>query len=148
MSIDFRKAEYIDLNTVFKNICIFPFFFTLLAINLLSNFKLLFFLKRNYLKEFLDKIKEKYKRDFSFFLTKIEKTYFNSKPFDDLSLNYNSPLINSLDNNIVFYTSNICESYIRTLNLRFVGSCKSILIFERCIKEIIEIYKNRNIYQE
>ena len=48
----------------------------------------------------------------------------------------------------MFYTSNICESYNRTLNLRFVATYKTILNFERLIKEIIEKYENRNIYQE
>ena len=40
------------------------------------------------------------------------------------------------------------EGYNRTLNLRFVGSCKSILNFEKCIKQVIQIYDNRSIYQE
>ena len=48
----------------------------------------------------------------------------------------------------MFYTSNICESYNRTLNLRFVAAYKRILNFERLIKEIVEKYENRNIYQE
>ena len=96
----------------------------------MANFKLLY-LNRNYLKEFFNKIKRKYnKKDFSNLLTKFENTYFNSKPFDDLSWNYNSALINNLDNSIMFYTNNICESYNRTLNLRFVVAYKNILNFE------------------
>ena len=95
----------------------------------MENSKLLC-LKRNYLKEFFNKIKTKFKKDFSNLLTKFENTYFNSKPFDDLSWNYNSALINNLDNSIMFYTKNICESYNRTLNLRFVVAYKSILNFE------------------
>ena len=70
MSIDFSKAEYIALNNVFKNICILPFFFHFisnlvkklpdiksknkskkkLSLELLANFILLYFVKRNYLK--------------------------------------------------------------------------------------------------
>ena len=48
----------------------------------------------------------------------------------------------------MLFTNKICGSYNRTLNLRFVGAYKSILNFDRCIKEIIEICENRNIYQE
>ena len=59
-----------------------------------------------------------------------------------------SSLIKNLDNSSILYANSICESYNRTLNLRFVDSCKSILNFEKSIKKLIEIYDNRNVYQE
>ena len=114
----------------------------------MANFKLICFVKRDTISEFFNKIKLKYNNDYSKFLKKFEKNYFKCKPYNELYWNYNSALINNLDNSIMFYTNSICESYNRTLNLRFVGSCKSILNFERCIKEVFERYENRNIYQE
>lgn len=127
--------EYKALNKVFNNICILPCFFHFIsnivkklpdlksknknkkkiALDLLANFKLLCFVKRETITEFFNKIKNKYNNNYSSFLKKFEKTYFKSNPFNGLYWNYNPALINNLDNSIMFYTNNICESYNRTL---------------------------------
>ena len=48
----------------------------------------------------------------------------------------------------MFFTNNICESYNRTLNLKFIGGCKSLYNFERSLKEVITLYNNTPVYQE
>ena len=62
--------------------------------------------------------------------------------------NYNSLLINSVNNNILFYTNNITESFNRTLNKKYIGFCRTMLKFNNAIIDTINLYKMHNIYQE
>ena len=63
--------------------------------------------------------------------------------------NYNDIFVNNMDNHILFYTNNICESMNRTLNMKFIGGCKTFFNFKNCIIDIIDIYeKNNKVYQE
>ena len=63
-------------------------------------------------------------------------------------MNYNSYNINTFDNEIQFYTNNICESFNRTLNLKYVGTCKTIFNFKNSIKDTISIYSKNKLYVE
>ena len=48
-----------------------------------------------------------------------------------------------MDNHILFYTNNICESMNRTLNMKFVGGCKTFYNFKNCVIDIIEMYEKK-----
>ena len=53
-----------------------------------------------------------------------------------------------MSDNIFFYTNNICESFNRSLNSQYIGKTKTIFHFKSAIKNLIEIYNVKNIYQE
>lgn len=45
-----------------------------------------------------------------------------------------------------FFTNNICESMNRTLNIKYIGGCKTFYAFNNCI---FDFYSNKHdIYQE
>ena len=70
------------------------------------------------------------------------------KPFSELCWNYSIAEINNLNDNIFFYTNNICESFNRSLNSQYIGKTKTIFHFKSAIKNLIEIYNIKNIYQK
>ena len=53
-----------------------------------------------------------------------------------------------MSDNIIFYTNNICESFNRSLNSQYIGKTKTFFHFKSAIKNLIEIYNVKNIYQE
>ena len=55
--------------------------------------------------------------------------------------NYNNNFVNNMDNHIMFYKYNICESMNITLDMKFLGGCKAVFNFKNCIIDIIYIYE-------
>ena len=98
ITIDFNKACFKAIFKLFKNINIIPCYFHLmkncykklpklkrknpnqkLALDLISNIKILCFIKKDEVKEFFNKIKAKYNKKFNNFLKYFEKNYIISK---------------------------------------------------------------------
>ena len=48
--------------------------------------------------------------------------------------------LNPLDINHYFFTSDICQSTNRNLNMYYNGACKTILSLECAIKKLITLY--------
>ena len=62
--------------------------------------------------------------------------------------NYNTLIENNLDNQILFYTNIIVESFYRTLNKKYVGYYKTIFNFKNAIKDVIYLYNSKNTYKD
>ena len=62
----------------------------------------------------------------------------NNKKFSFHIWNYNHVILNSINNNnMIFYTNNICESFNRTLNKKYIGYCKTMYNFKMCIYDTV-----------
>jgi len=108
------------------------------AKNLLANIKLLAFVPLEQLDEFFNLIVTKYKDRYLDFLNYFYKTYIkNNKDgiFSPNNWNYNTLIVNNINNNILFFTNNITESFNRTLNKKYIGFTKTMYNFKK--------YKNR-----
>jgi hypothetical protein len=78
------------------------------------------------------------------FFKYYQKQYIRNKYFDISKWNYNTLIENKLDNQILFYTNNIVESYNRTLNKKYIGYCKTIFNFKNAIKDVIYLYNSKH----
>ena len=99
--------------------------------NLLSNFKLLSFIPYAKIDSFYKLIKNKYNKSYPEFFIYFEKYYLSSKKFSKEIWNYSNIIFNNLNNNIIFFTNNICESFNRTLNKKYIGYCKTMYNFKK-----------------
>ena len=172
VSIDFSDAEYNAFLYVFPQIQFIPCFFHFIvniskrikdlkskekkkkesAKNLLANIKLLAFIPLDLINGFFNLIEEKYKNNNKKFFEYFHKTYLNKKNkqsiFNPNNWNYNTQIVNSMNNNILFYTNNITESFNRTLNKKYIGFCKTMYNFKNAILDTIILYTMHNTYQE
>lgn len=62
-------------------------------------------------------IKAKYSNEFQEFISYFEKNYLIKKPFDELDWNFRKVLVGLTNENEIFLTNIIIESYHSTLNL-------------------------------
>ena len=91
------------------------------AKNLISNIKLLIFILYAKIDSFYKLIKNKDNKSYPDFFIYFEKYYLYSKKFSKEIWNYSNIIFNNLINNIIFFTNNICESFNRTLNKKYIG---------------------------
>ena len=117
------------------------------AKDLLSNLKLIIFLEEADINTFFKKIKTKFEKEFSKFLKYFEKTFFHTKPYNENLWCYYK-IRNNYDNDIFFFTNNICESTNRSLNINYIGGCNSFLNFYKAITDLIFIFENKDSYDE
>ena len=115
---------------------------------LFSNFKLLSFIPYAKIDSFYKLIKNKYNKSYPEFFIYFEKYYLSSKKFSKEIWNYSNIIFNNLNNNIIFFTNNICESFNRTLNKKYIGYCKTMYNFKKNILDIIDIYTMHCEYKE
>jgi len=116
--------------------------------NLLSNIKLLCFIPLSIVEDFYEKINQKYGKKYKNFFKYFQKQYITNKYFDISKWNYNTLIENNLDNQILFYTNNIVESFNKTLNKKYLGYCKIIYNFKNAFKDIIYPYNSNNTYKD
>ena len=100
------------------------------------------FIPLNNLDSFYKLIKAKYKSDNKNFFEYFDKYYMGSFKFKKEMWNYNQTILSNINNNIIFYTNNICESFNRTLNKKYIGYCKTMFNFKMCLYDILQIYEN------
>ena len=117
------------------------------AKNLLSNIKLLLFVNKDDIEDFFIEIKKVYFSTFKKFIKYFYKNFFIRYPFNNKQWNYNVAINNNIfDIDYLFLTNNIVESTNRTLNINYIGSCKSFNNFEYSIHELFNIFKNKKPY--
>ena len=93
-------------------------------------------------------IKEKYNSNNKNFFSYFEKYYLKNNKFKKEMWNYSKVILNNINNNnLIFYTNNICESFNRTLNKKYIGYCKTMYNFQMCIYDIINFYNNHEQYK-
>jgi len=166
ITTDFSKAEILAYKSIFIENIIIPCFYHYcqnitrklknlksknkklknMTKDLFANLKILFFINRDSISIFYNEIKYKYKAKFPDFFKYFDKFYFKNKPFSELDWNYGS--INRADSKIIFYSNNIWENCNRTLNSKFIGSCKTMYHFKLALLELISLYNNKGVYQE
>ena len=93
-------------------------------------------------------IKLKYFEDNKSFFKYFEKYYINEKKFKIEFWNYTNVINNNINHTIIFFTNNICESFNRTLNKKYIGYCKTMFNFKNCLTDIIKIYEQNSTYKE
>ena len=118
-----------------------------IALDLISNIKILCFIKKDDVQEFFNKIKTKYTNKFKSFLNYFEKNYIISKQFGKLGFNYSKLVEKDIPEDIKFYTNNIIESFHKTLNPSYIGGTKTFSHFKTALFEILDLYKNKNEYK-
>ena len=168
ITIDFSISEYYGFKNVFNDIIIIPCFFHFCqniarnlpelknnnntiknyAKDLFTNLKLLCFVEREKVKNFYEEILYKFRSKFSIFFKYFDKYYFKKKPFNELCWNYNSTENSDINKDIFFYTNNICESFNRSINSKYIGKCKTLQHFKKAIIDLIDIYNVKKCYQE
>ena len=97
--------------------------------------------------KFFNKIKKEYQIIFSTFIKFFEKNYIISYQYGDLSFNYNSLVKEDISEGIKFYTNNICESFNKTLNTKYIWGSKTIYHFKNELTELLDLYKGKNEYR-
>ena len=98
---------------------------------------------------FYDKIYRKYNKYFPKFFKYFINTYLDKGLFSDRNWNNYYNISSSFNNNdLYFCTNNICESNNRTLNLKYIGVCKSYYWFGNAILELINEFKEKKPYEE
>ena len=113
----------------------------------MANIKILCFIKSENIYQFFEKIKEKYKDLFPNFIKYFEKNYLKSDQYGHLTFNYNYLQKDDFAEGIKFYTNNICESFNKTLNTKYMGGAKTFYHFKNALMEILELYKTKNEYK-
>ena len=115
----------------------------------LANIRLLCFVDHEKINNFYKDIKDKYRTKFPKYFKYFDANYMNENSRFKKIWNYNDAFSNNMDNHILFYTNNICESMNRTINMKFIGGCKTFFNFKNCILDIIDMYNmNTKVYQE
>ena len=168
ITIDFSVAEYYGFKKVFKDIIIIPCFFHFCqnivrhlpelknknntiknyAKDSFTNLKLLCFIEKEKVKNFYEEILYKFRSKFPKFFKYFEKYYFKKKSFNELCWNYNGPKNSDINKDIFFYTNNICESFNKSINSKYIGKCKTLQHFKKAIIDLIDIYNVKKCYQE
>ena len=62
--------------------------------------------------------------------------------------NYNTIISNNINNDILFYTNNIVESFNNNINKKFIGFCKTMHNFKLALKDVVTLYEMNGIYKE
>ena len=168
ISLDFDRGPYTAFRYKYPNSKIVPCFFHFIqrliihlpelkskenpfymeAKDLLANIKLLCFINTDQIEEFYTNIKKKYKKNFKNFLRYFDDTYMYRGLFSDKCWNYYNITSYSNNNELFFFTNNICESKNRALNNRVIGFCKSYFSFSHAILDLIHFFDNKNKYEE
>ena len=168
ITIDFILAELNAFKLIFPQVIIITCFFRFIkniskrleglksknkikkkiAKDILANFKLICFIPIRAIEPFYNSIKLKYKSNYEKLFNYFDKNYINGKKFDKSFWNYNSLIINNIEEKTIFFTNNIVESFNRTLNKKYIGACKTLFNFRNAIKDIISFYNAKTIYQE
>ena len=169
MATDYSKSLILSIKHIFPNILLIPCFFHFIQNNIkklpeirsktktikeyakdcLANIRLLCFIDHEKINNFYKDIKDKYRSKFPKYFKYFDINYMNENARFKKIWNYNDIFMNNMDKHILFYTNNICESMNRTLNMKFIGGCKTFFNFKNCIKDIIDMYeKNNKVYQE
>ena len=60
-------------------------------------------------------------------------------------MNFNSFIANNIENNKLFFTNNIVETFIKTLNKKYIGMLRTLFNYKNAIKKINNI---NNEYQK
>lgn len=92
---------------------------------MLANIWLLCFINLNRIESFYDIIKTKYRTKFPKYFKYFDKNYMKVNIRFNKMWNYNEIIYSNLNNNILFFTNNICKSMNRTLNSKLVGGIKT-----------------------
>ena len=169
INVDCNSAEVISIKKIFTNTTIIICYYHIIkkfiqhlpeirkkdkeikkkAKNLLNNMKILLFLKRENVLKFYQMISDKYISLFPKFFKYFNNYYLKKYPFKYMDWNYD------IHNNLYpinidhyFFTNNVCESINRTLNKYYKGACKSLLAFENAILKLIQLYTDRNKYED
>ena len=104
------------------------------------------------LEDFFDLISTKYKDKYKEFLDYFHKTYIKNKKkesiFNPNNWNYNTLIVNNINNNILFFINNITESFNRTLNKKYIGFTKTMYNFKNAIIDTITLYTMHDTYKE
>ena len=95
-----------------------------------GNIKLLCFIPLNKFDNFYELIKRKYRCKFSTFFKYFDKYYIKGKLFDKKIWNYSMLLLSNINNDIIFFTNNIIESFHSQLNKRFIRFCKTMFNYK------------------
>jgi len=61
---------------------------------------------------------------------------------------YSNIISNNINNDIIFYTNNIVESFNGILNKKFVGFCKTMNNFKQSLYDVINLYEMKDKYIE
>ena len=150
---DFNKACISAINRIFPDAIFIPCYFHYVqncmkhlpenkskkdniknkAIDLMANIKILCFIKFEYIFEFFEKIKENYQKLFPNFIKYFEKNYLRSDQYGHLTFNYNHLQKDDISEGIKFYTNNICESFNKTLNTKYIGGVKTFYHFKNAL---------------
>ena len=110
--------------------------------------KILLFIDDNEFENFYAKIKTKYYSANKKFINYFEKSFLINRPFNDGQWNYSNYLQNDNDTKKYFFINNVSESINRTINGFFKYTKKNFIVFENCIKKIIDIYEKHDDYIE
>ena len=62
--------------------------------------------------------------------------------------NYSNILISNINNDIIFFTNNIIESFHSQLNKKFIGFCKTMFNYKNALLDVIELYEMKNKYTD
>ena len=119
-----------------------------LAKDCLSNIKLLCFIPLNNFKTFYKLILDKYRCKFPSFFKYFDKNYIKGRVLDKKQWNYNNIITNNLNNDILFYTNNIVESFNNNLNKKFIGFAKTMHNFKNALNDVINLYEMSDAYKE
>ena len=118
------------------------------ANDLLANIRLLCFIPLNNFKEFYKLILDKYRCKFPVFFKYFEKNYIKGRVLDKKQWNYNNIITNNLNNDLLFYTNNIVESFNNNLNKKFIGFAKTMHNFKNALTDVINLYEMSDTYKE
>lgn len=114
----------------------------------LANVKLLSFIPYNNIDNFYNLLKSKYRVTFKSFFSYFEKNYIKGRVFDKKIWNFSQVISNNLNNDLIFYTNNIVESFNSVLNKKFVGFCKTLYNYKNSLIDVISIYDMKSKYKE
>ena len=114
----------------------------------MANFKLLSFIPLDLVDNFFNLIKSKYGTIFRNFLTYFKKNYIKGRIFYKNVWNYNNFVSNNLNNDIIFFTNNIVESFNSVLNKKFVGFCRTMFNYKNNLIDVLSLYNMKDKYKE
>jgi len=119
-----------------------------MAKDCLSNFKLLCFIPLNQIENFYNLIKAKYGVIFRNFFDYFTKNYIKGKLYDKTIWNYYTAIPNNLNDDILYFTNNIVESFNSIINNKFIGFCPAMYNYKNTLTEVISLYEMKNVYKE
>ena len=90
----------------------------------------------------------KYRVKFSSFFKYFNKYYINDKLFEKNIWNFTNVISNNINNDIIFYTNNIVESFNSILNKKFLGFFKTMNNFKNALIDVINLYDMKEKYIE